>query len=317
MHVFVVCPAPRGSRKGNRVSAERWRRLLDELGHQETIAGDWQGEACDVLLAMHARKSYRAIRRYRREHPRRPLVVALTGTDLYRDLPSSRQARQSLQWADRLIGLHDQVGTDVPASERSKVRVILQSTTPVTPRPQRAKDTFNVCVLGHLRGEKDPLRTALALRRLRHLPQLRVVHAGEALTRRYATWAKAAQRRDSRYRWLGEIPRARALHRLASSHLMVISSRMEGGANVVSEAIVNRVPILASDISGNRGLLGSDYAAYYPVGDTVALAQLLERACTHRAFYAALQSHVNRLAPRFTPAEERQRLAALLHELAE
>lgn len=98
---------------------------------------------------------------------------------------------------------------------------------------------------------------------------------------------------------------------------MVISSRMEGGANVVSEAIVNRVPILASDISGNRGLLGSDYAAYYPVGDTVALAQLLERACTHRAFYAALQSHVNRLAPRFTPAEERQRLAALLHELAE
>src|SRR5580765_2825706 len=99
MKVHIVCPAPPGSRRGNRVTAERWRRLLANEAHEVTIAADWRGQECDVLLAMHARKSYPAIRAYRRERPHGSLIVALTGTDLYHDLPRSEHARQSVRWA--------------------------------------------------------------------------------------------------------------------------------------------------------------------------------------------------------------------------
>src|SRR4051794_815263 len=103
MLVHLVCPAPPGSRKGNRVTAERWARLLRQLGHRARVAGDWDGEACDVLIALHARKSHEAVRRFRRERPGAPLVVALTGTDLYQDLATSANARRSLDLADRVI----------------------------------------------------------------------------------------------------------------------------------------------------------------------------------------------------------------------
>ena len=272
MKIILVCPAPPGSRKGNRVTAERWRRLLKNEGHHAVIATDWDAEPCDVLLGLHARKSFAAMRRYRRAHPAGPLIVALTGTDLYHDLPRSHRAQQSVRWADRLIGLHDTVGADLPHDARGKLRVVLQSAEALSPQPARSNHRFEVCVLGHLRHEKDPMRAALALRLLPRRDSLRLVQAGESLTPRYALWATSAMRADPRYRWLGEIPRGRAVRMLASSRLMVISSRLEGGANVVSEAIVNGVPILASEIPGNLGLLGANYRGYFPVGDTQALA---------------------------------------------
>lgn len=313
--ILIVCPVPRGSRKGNRVTAERWKNHLQAMGHRVRIAGDWNGQRCDVLLALHAKKSYEAIRRYRRERPSGPLVVALTGTDIYRDLPKGGKPLQSLRWADRLIALHDAICDDLPAEVHAKVRVIHQSTLPVSPRPNQSQTTFDVCVLGHLRHEKDPLRTAMALRLLRDLPDLRLTQAGQALSPRYAAWARAMMQHDRRYRWLGEIPRRQALRLLASSHLMVISSRMEGGANVVSEAIVNGVPILASDISGNRGLLGPDYPGYFPVGDTASLARLLRRTCVDSDYRQALTMRIAALAPRFTPESETAALKALLREL--
>jgi putative glycosyltransferase (TIGR04348 family) len=315
MKIHIVCPAPPGSRKGNRVTAERWRRLLANEGHDVTIAADWRGEACDVLLAMHARRSFRAAAAYRRMHPHGPLTVALTGTDIYRDLPLSKHAQQAVRWADRLIGLHHEVARDLPQAARGKLRVVLQSIEPTSPRRKPSKETFDICVLGHLRQEKDPTRAALALRALPRLRNVRLFHAGEALTARYARWAKAAMRLDHRYHWLGEISRTDALKLLASSRLMVISSRMEGGANVVSEAIVNGVPILASRISGNVGLLGRDYRGYFPVADTAALAKLIDRACTDERFYDSLRAAVTRLAPCFQPRFEQAALARLMAEV--
>jgi putative glycosyltransferase (TIGR04348 family) len=315
MKIIMVCPVPPDSRRGNRVTANRWSSLLLKEGHQVAVVQDWHGESCDVLLALHARKSFAAVRRYRKEHPSGPLIVALTGTDLYRDIPRSRQARQAIGWADRLIGLHEAVDRDLPQDTHAKLRLILQSVETISPRPARSKKTFDVCVLGHLRYEKDPLRAAWALRRLPHLESMRVIQAGQALSPRYAKWAESAARQDARYQWLGEISRARALGLLASSRLMVISSRMEGGANVVSEAVVNQVPILASDIAGNVGLLGTAYHGYFPVADTQALATLLEKACRDQHFYLDLQQSIARSAPRFQPQLEQAKLASLMREL--
>jgi hypothetical protein len=121
-----------------------------------------------------------------------------------------------------------------------------------------------LCVIGHLREEKDPLR---AMHALAHLPDdsnLELVQIGDSLDDKLAEAAREGMKRDKRYRWLGSVSHRAALKLLASSHAMIISSRMEGGANVVSEAIRIGVPVIASRISGNVGLLGAAYPAYYP-----------------------------------------------------
>ncbi len=314
MKIFMACPAPPRSRKGNRVTAVRWARILRDLGQGVTIAQEFDGSRYDLLIALHARRSHAAIQAYRRQYPQGLLVVALTGTDLYRDLPSSCRAQRSLAMADRLLVLQPHALTVLPPQVREKTRVIRQSTVPVG-RRQRPAPPFDVCVLGHLRQEKDPFRAAWALGLLPASSQVRVTHAGQALTPAMEKQARRLMNRDGRYRWLGEVPRWRARLLLTGSRLLVISSRLEGGANVVSEALVEGVPVLASHVSGNIGMLGEDYPGYFPVGNTRALAKLLWRAESDSLFYRELEKRCRRLAPLFAPRREREAWQQLLAEL--
>ena len=315
MNLFMACPAPAGSRKGNRVTAARWARLLRGLGHRVTIARDYNGRLCDVLIALHARRSFAAVRAYHRANPAGPLVVALTGTDLYRDIRTSRTAQESLALADRLVVLQRLGVKELPAPLRPKVRVIYQSAEPTRPRPPRPAGAFEVCVLGHLRPEKDPFRAALALRLLPDEVPIRLTHLGEALSPGSAERARSLEAGDRRYRWLGEVSRARARRTLAGSHLLVLSSRMEGGANVLSEALADGVPVLASRIPGSEGILGRRYPGFFPVEDTRALADLLGRATSDRRFYERLRRWCARLAPLVSPGRELRAWDNLLAEL--
>src|SRR5262249_44491695 len=245
----------------------------------------------------------------------KPLVVALTGTDLYRDIHASRSARESLELADLLVVLQPLGRDELPAHLRWKVRVIVQSAVPTIPRPPRRERSFDVCVLGHLRSEKDPFRTALALRYVPADLRVRVTHAGQAMSAALAKRARALMRHDLRYRWIGEVSRRRARLVLARSRLLVVSSRMEGGANVVSEALADQVPVLASRIPGNVGLLGPDYAGYFPVGETRALAALMSRAESDQAFFALLARRFVDGPREVAPARERAAWAEILREL--
>jgi putative glycosyltransferase (TIGR04348 family) len=233
-------------------------------------------------------------------------VVALTGTDVYRDIHESADARESLELADRLIVLQAKAGEELPARLRRKVRVVVQSSsTGLRQRP--VKGRFRVCVIGHLRAEKDPLRMLSALDFIpRDLP-LQVIHLGAPLDP-----ALVPKTKDPRYRWLGSVPHARALKWLASSHAMVISSRMEGGANVVCEALRIGVPVLASRIPGNVGLLGPRYAGYFPVEDDAALARLIAKAKGNKAFYRALKVQVRNLRRSVAPESEARALLAAM-----
>src|SRR5262245_11080607 len=127
--------------------------------------------------------------------------------------------------------------------------------------------------------------------------------------------ARAEEKFNPRYRWMGELPRWKALQLLARCRAIVLSSRLEGGANIISEAVAASVPILASRIPGSIGLLGPDYPGYFPVGDTRALALLLERAEREPGFLRTLRSWQKRLKPLITPAHEKQTWRALLEEL--
>jgi glycosyltransferase involved in cell wall biosynthesis len=122
--------------------------------------------------------------------------------------------------------------------------------------------------------------------------------------------------RNARYHWLGDRPHWQTMQLLARSRLLVLSSKMEGGANAVSEAITASVPLLCSRISGSIGLLGANYPGYFEVEDTQGLARLLRRAETDRAFYRRLHAWCRRLRPLFAPHRERAALGRLVGELA-
>ena len=305
MNITLVSPAPVTSLGGNRTTSVRWQRLLEELGHTTDLVQTWQGDDADVLIALHARKSFELIRRFHEARRGAPLVVALAGTDLYRDLDHGDQVRRALEMATHIVALQPAALDRVPRSLHDKVHVILQSAEPPPPPPQTFPDQFEVAVLSHLRQIKDPLLAAAATRHLPATSQIVVRHAGAALDQELSEKARKQMQTNPRYRWLGPLPFDRARELLASSHLLVLSSRDEGGANVVSEAIVAGVPVLSTDIPGSRGLLGNDYPGYYPVGDDKDLARLLLRSESEPAYLAQLKEHCARLRPRFTPERER------------
>ena len=290
--------------------------MLREAGHRVRIGVDYVGEAADMMIAIHAWRSAASIERYKARFPDRPLVVGLGGTDVNTFLHSYPDTTlRSMQTADALICLHDLIGDALPAPLREKLHVVRQSALPL-PGPRRPSTRFfDICVIGHLRDEKDPFRAALAARRLPADSKLRIIHLGKAHTSEFASRAVAEMARNARYRWFGEVPGWRVRRELAKSRLMVISSNQEGGANVVSEAVVAGVPVVASDIPGNVGLLGPAYAGYFPVRDEAALARLLERCEVEPAFLDQLERSGHELKKRFRPAYEKAALNRIVNSL--
>jgi putative glycosyltransferase (TIGR04348 family) len=315
MHALLVTPAPEGSLAGNRWTAERWAERLARLGHGSEIVQEFRDEDCDLMIGLHARRSAESIARFHSARPDAPLLVALTGTDLYDDLEHSPAARRSVELATRLIALHRLAGQGLDEELRPKLRVILQSAEPVRDVPPPVSDAFEICVLGHLRPVKDPFRAAEAARLLPADSRVRVLHVGTALEAPMEERARREQAENPRYRWLGPLPRDEARRVLARSRLLVLSSLMEGGANVVGEAAVQGVPVVASRIPGSMGLLGVDYPGYFATGDTAGLADMIRRCESDPSFYDELRARCCSLARDFSPDAERDAWRSLLAEL--
>jgi putative glycosyltransferase (TIGR04348 family) len=288
MKIALVTPARPVAHSGNRNTAQRWALLLRELGHRVRVLTAWDGKPADLMIALHARRSHDSIAAFAAAYPQRPLVVILTGTDLYQDIRRDAKARLSLKLATRLVVLQDQGPAELARGLRAKTRVIYQSTLPITHAPP-LQSCFEVCISGHLREVKDPFRLAAALQHMPSQSRIRAMQIGGAMSPAMQREAQLWMHREPRYHWLKEMTHGAALRRLARARLMVISSRMEGGANVVTEALAAGVPIIASRIAGNIGMLGRGYAGYYPPGDERALARLLWRAESDSEFYGRLR----------------------------
>lgn len=311
--VVIVTPAPPGSRAGNRNTAVRWARILRDLGCRVSIQTEWGNSPCDLLIALHARKSHAALNAFRKSLPDRPAVLALTGTDIYRDIREDNVATKSLEIATRLIVLQKAALAELTAKQRNKAIVIHQSAVSSL-HPHPPSRSFRICMLGHLREEKDPFRAALALSLLPGA-NITAIQAGQALSTRMERCAIKHMRLDSRYRWVGELPHWEAMRLLSRCHVMVISSWMEGGAHVVSEAIALGIPVIASDIPGNRGLLGDDYPGFFPAGNEARLADLLWSAKENPLFLDQLRKATKRRRALISPERERLSWRRLLSEL--
>jgi putative glycosyltransferase (TIGR04348 family) len=316
MKIQLVTPAPLTLNNGNKITAQRWGAMLKKLGHRVRVQQSYNGESCDVLIALHARRSADSIQQFHQRHPELPLIVVLTGTDLYRDIQRDRKAKQSLELATRLVVLQRMALSELPKGLHGKTRVIYQSSEPFRARSDNTRENFAVCVIGHLREEKDPLRTALAVRHLPAESRIEVTHIGSALNDHLGEKAQAEVSRNPRYRWLGHLSHRKTREILAQSRLTCITSKMEGSSNVLSEALASGVPVIASEIPGLIGTLGKNFRGYFPVGDTRQLTRLLLKAEMDADFYRSLKRQCAAVAKLVEPKRELAEWNRLLRELA-
>ena len=316
LRVSIVTPAPRGSQAGNRITALRWAGLLRQLGARPRVLSQWDERPCDLLVAVHAEKSAPSVLRCAEATPGTPIVVLLAGTDIYPSFAPDATTLAALERADALIALQPRVREVLPPPLQAKMRTIVQSAT--SPQHAPARPTvppLRACVLAHLRAVKDPLLPFAALATVPDLA-IQLTLAGRALTADLAAAARAATATDPRAHWLGELPRTAARRLLAQSHICIVPSTAEGGANVVSEAIAAGTPIVASRVPGNLGLLGDDWPATFSVGDPDELGTLLRRIAQDSTFHQLLIQRTLELQHLVAPARERAAWATLLADLS-
>lgn len=322
MQVAIITPAPSGSNTGNRVTALRWAELLRQLGHQVVVEQSCSAvknpAEIDCLIALHARRSAASIVEFHRQFPDRQLIVCLTGTDLHLDFadPATQShsiVRHSLELADRIILLEPHAARLLDPEFQRKVQVIFQSAVRLDNIPAKQTDCFSVVVVGHLRDVKDPFRTEAASRLLPERSKIRITQIGSAeLQAELADEAERLAESNPRYRWIGAVSHEQSLQALASSHLLVLSSKLEGAPNVISEAIVHDVPVLATRIDASLGMFGRDYPGLFDVGDTDELARLMWQAETEPSFCQSILNYYSRIKHRYAVENERSELGKLL-----
>ena len=317
MAIRFVLPPLNARRNGMTATRDRWAGLLRGLGHEVAYLdpGQQPGPG-DTVVVLNGYKSRQAIADLHTAFGSSiRLIVCMTGTDLYRDLPAHPACYDNLHRADALILLHPGAQQALPEGLRPKAAVIVQSAVVEPHEVETDPAAFDLCVLGHLREVKDPMRAAEASRLLPASSRIRVIHAGKALSPQFDTLARREQVDNPRYRWAGELDRAGTEQVLLASRGMVLTSRLEGGANVIGEAIVAGRPVLSSRTACAQGLLGEDYPGLFEVGDTRALAALMSRLETDRAFYEDLAARCDRHRPMFAPEAEREALRQFFERL--
>ena len=310
-----MSPATAKANNGNWHTAARWARFLSR-DYAVNVVQQWtvKDPLPDVMLALHARRSAESMAQFRQMRAKGGLVLALTGTDVYGDIHTDEAAQRSLQLADRLIVLQPNAIVELPEMYRHKCDIVYQSAATLKPG-ERSTRHFDVVQVGHLRHEKDPFTPITALRQLAAESRIRLTQIGTALDSHHADTMAVVLRDEPRLRWLGGLTRSQTRQRIKRAHLLVIASKMEGGANVIVEAITAATPVIASHISGNIGMLGEDYPGYFAFGDAAACAALMQRAETDARFMRQLIAACSKRAELFAPEREATAIRAVVERV--
>ncbi len=305
--MVLITPALAALKNGNWQTARRWSEYLSRYADVQ-VATEWDGHPADLMIALHARRSATSIHAFAVQ--RRTVVVVLTGTDLYRDIRSDATAQRSLELASRLVVLQSAGIEELAPELREKVQIIYQSAPTLKPKAPRTR-SFDLLLVGHLRPEKDPMTAVRALGRLADL-KLRLLHIGDTRDESLRAQFMQAAARDQRIRVLGALEHPVTRQLISRGRVLLLPSIMEGGANVIIEAVTSGTAVLASRISGSIGMLGDDYPGYFPVGDDAALAALITRCVGDSSFMNRLRDACLRRAPLFAPATESAAVVRLL-----
>jgi putative glycosyltransferase (TIGR04348 family) len=317
--ILLITPARESDNNGNYHTAHRWLQMLSPQ-YEVTVAQAFVGQESDLMIALHARRSAGAIVGFQARNPASPVILVLTGTDLYKDIPNrDPEALESLRRASHWIVLQEdapkflsQLDFELlPPGEGRDIHVVFQSAPAMTPF-ENPSMILNVAFVGHLREEKDPRTLFNALRMLEKELPIVVNAAGNGLDNALAAEASQLAADDPRFAWLGGMSHEKTRELIRQADILVVPSRMEGGANVIVEALTAGTPVAASAVSGNIGMLGRDWPAYFPVGNAQVLADLLRTCATDKNYLLELRAAAAKRAPLFLPESEQKTLRAVV-----
>lgn len=320
--VLIYSPFSWQDGQGNSVTADRMERIFESAGMSYLrLDQRYQGECARCLVVLNARRSAGVVAEFKRRYPGVPVVVVLTGTDINHAemLDEFSATRRTVVDADALVVLNDAGFEEVaalPGGARAKSQII----RPGARLPEglghqpEGGDDFRVVMAGNLRPVKSPRLAVAACGLLPEGSRVRVVVFGAAEGGLERMAREASERLDC-YEWQGGIAHEVLLREMARSHLLLNTSSQEGGANAICEALALGLPVVASRIPGNSGMLGDHYEGYFPSGDARALAELLLRCARDDVFYRSLKAQVSERAFLFSYEEEERAWVRLVRSL--
>ena len=313
MKVCVASPYPLSELKGNSVTTDRIVAMLNEGGVEARGSYGNDGEPADILITLHAIKGAPAVFDFKKKTPNGRVIILLTGTDIYQGLAEGSQiGGDALQVADRIVVPQEAALRKLPEKVRGKTVVIRPSLDPIAVKATSSQSPFVISVVGHLRPVKRPFLTIETLAQHPEWSDLEVWQIGQALDAEMRKTAEFWMEEDKRYRWCGGLPREESLALCAKSSLTINSSILEGGANAVLEAMTMGVPVLASRIEGNVGLMGDDYPGYFDEG---GMAKALEAIMHQRVDLDEWSLLLADRLPLFSRVRESESWLELLIEL--
>jgi len=306
MRVLVTTPYGVDSLQGNTVSAKRIASLLEEAGLESVVVSDGDDFSnTDVLIALHARKSAHFIDDYLSKNPRGKVLLYLTGTDLYADIPNGCAiCQRTMQLADKLVVSQEASLNSVPDQFHSKTEVIYTSIELPEVVSTEVDEVPLISCVGHLRAVKKPLMGVKAMQLIEGDLQLKLL--GNVVDEDLGAEAHMWQKKDERFQWLGCVSHEKTMEWVSRSVATLNTSVMEGGANSVGESIVLGVPVLASNIEGNVGMLGEDYDGYFSAESEAELAELMQRVIYDEVFLEHLREQVRKRSVKFTRENEKR-----------
>jgi len=311
--VCIVSPVAQRAHDGVAVTAERWRQWLEPVA-DVAVAPEWTGASDDILIALHAGGSAESVARFAHAHPRRPLALVLTGSDVARDIDTHPSACAALSHATHLIVRQPGAMARLGDSQQARARLI-EPSAPRRVMRNKARTRFDVALAAPLCAESDPMTLFNAIRALPPESPVRLLHMGTACHEELAEAARQTQARHKQYQWLGE-PQPYDMRRwIARARTVVHCDVVDGAALAVVDAVCSHVPVLASRLPVHEGLLGSDYEGFFEPGDARALAELLQRVSSDEPFLRMLARHCEAQAARFAPEVEGAAVRNLLHEM--
>ncbi|MGJ8672293.1 glycosyltransferase [Rubritalea sp.] len=304
MHVLISSSYPLTSPKGNSITAKRIATLLTSVGHTaEAIHTDMPPSA-DVMISLHATKTLTTSKRFKVCSPDSKLIIYLTGTDLYKELPAGNpEFFEALELADHLVVSQQASLNSVPTKYLHKTSFVPASVLLPEEQTVSTPPSNSIILPAHLRPVKNPFLINKAIQLLPDL-DMHAFTLGAALEPEMAQQAILWQQSDPRFKWLDNVPYPENLSWMRQADYTLNSSHCEGGSNAVSESIVLGTPVLASRIEGNIGLLEDDYLGYFETDNAQSLATLLRRTFTDTSFQKKLHAQTLALQQKFLPSKE-------------
>ena len=313
--VLIHSPYPRQKSQGNAVTAERMKRLLQSGGLNVAIheRGDNRIEA-KCLIALNARKSAGEIFDFHQRWPDRKIIALLTGTDV--NHPEMEQSGsdtlRALAQSDAIVSLHDGFSHRIPADLLKKTKVIYPSVQFSDAAEHCPFEPWKVVIAGNFRDEKNP---NLMIEAVAKLATSEIHFHAYGAGSEYQDKLEQAAETYPKFHFHGVQERDVVLAAMQSARVLLNTSTEEGGANAICEAVMIGLPVIASRIDGNLGMLGDGYGGFFTSEETDGLAGILTRAESDAGFYNSLKQQVSTRAELFSYDREMAEWTKLVRQI--